>query len=80
MKCYWQAFLAIVATAAMFGSASAQSNWNHSNEIGSYQSILSKAGYGSGIRTPSQDEIPTPPQDVGPEAPVPAAPAAETAR
>ena len=45
MKRFWQACLAVVATAAITGSANAQ--WNESAEIGSYQSILSRAGYGT---------------------------------
>ena len=44
MKRFWHTFLAIVATAALVNTANAQSGT--SGEIGSYQSILSRAGYG----------------------------------
>lgn len=61
MKRFWHTWLAIVATAAMVSSTNAQSNWDRSNEIGSYQSILSRAGYGTKVKTPAQDEVPAAP-------------------
>jgi len=48
MKRFWHTFLAIVATATMVNTANAQFP---SGEIGSYQSILSRAGYGDGSGT-----------------------------
>ena len=50
MKRFWLTFLAI-ATATMANTANAQ--LNESGEIGSYQSILSRAGYGDGSGTTS---------------------------
>ena len=47
MKRFWQTWLAIVASVAMGGLANAQNDWNQPAEIGSYQSILSRAGYGA---------------------------------
>ena len=44
MKRFWQTCLAVVAAATMANTANAQSG-----EIGSYQSILSRAGYGESI-------------------------------
>lgn len=58
MKRFWHTCLAIAASAAMVGSANAQAGWNQSTEIGSYQSILKRAGYGA---PPSQDAIPAAP-------------------
>jgi len=47
MKRFWHTCLAMIATATMTaGVANAQNNWNTPSEIGSYQSILSRAGYG----------------------------------
>jgi hypothetical protein len=47
MKRFWHTCLAMIATATMTaGVANAQNNWNAPSEIGSYQSILSRAGYG----------------------------------
>jgi len=47
MKRFWHTCLAMLATATMTaGVANAQNNWNAPSEIGSYQSILSRAGYG----------------------------------
>ncbi|MDB2686033.1 BBP7 family outer membrane beta-barrel protein [Mariniblastus sp.] len=45
MKRFWHACFAVIASTAMIGTANAQ--WNQSPEIGSYQSILSRTGYGS---------------------------------
>ncbi len=45
MKRFWLSCLVVVATATITNSANAQ--WNESAEIGSYQSILSRAGYGT---------------------------------
>ncbi|MFK7766205.1 MAG: BBP7 family outer membrane beta-barrel protein [Mariniblastus sp.] len=47
MKRFWQTWLAVVAVATMVNTADAQ--WNQSAEIGSYQSILSRAGYGQSM-------------------------------
>ncbi len=44
MKRFWHTFLAIVAVAALANTANAQ--FSPGGEIGSYQSILSRAGYG----------------------------------
>lgn len=46
MKRFWHNWLAMVAVAAMVSTASAQSGSRSAPEIGSYQSILSRAGYG----------------------------------
>ena len=46
MKRFWFAFLAIVAAVTIANTANAQSGTT--GEIGSYQSILSRAGYGNG--------------------------------
>ncbi len=49
MKRFWHACLAVIASATMTaGVANAQNDWNAPSEIGSYQSILSRAGYGNG--------------------------------
>ena len=46
MKRFWHACFAVVASTAMIGTANAQ--WNQSSpEIGSYQSILARTGYGA---------------------------------
>ena len=44
MKILWRSCMAILAATATVGSANAQ--WNQPDEIGSYESILSRAGYG----------------------------------
>ena len=44
MKHFWHACFAVIASTAMIGTANAQ--WNQSPEIGSYQSILARTGYG----------------------------------
>ncbi len=46
MKRFWHTWLAMVAVAAMVSTASAQSGSRYTPEIGSYQSILARAGYG----------------------------------
>jgi len=55
MKRIWQNMLAMVAIAALAGTTVAQ-DWNQPSAIGSYQSILSRAGYGNSMgsmtRTP----------------------------
>jgi hypothetical protein len=61
MKRFWHTCLAVVATAAIVSSANAQSDWNQSAEIGSYQSILKRAGYGA---PPSQDGVPAAPGEM----------------
>lgn len=48
MKRFWQNWLAVFATLAMIGPAAAQNDMNQLSEIGSYQSILSRAGYRNG--------------------------------
>ena len=45
MKRFWHACFAVIASTAMIGTANAQ--WNQSPEIGSYQSILARTGYGA---------------------------------
>ena len=49
MKRMWQNWLTLVALVTMVGSANAQTNWNQPSAIGSYQSILSRAGYGNAL-------------------------------
>lgn len=49
MKRMWQNWLAIVTLMTVVGTASAQSGWNQPSEIGSYQSIMSRAGFGNGM-------------------------------
>jgi len=50
MKRFWHTCLAMIALATMTaGVANAQNDWNVPSEIGSYQSILSRAGYGNGM-------------------------------
>ncbi len=61
MKRFWHSCLAVVAVAAMVSSADAQTGWNQSTEIGSYQSILKRAGYGT---RPSQDAVPSVPGEM----------------
>ena len=46
MKRFWHTWLMMVALATMVSTASAQSGSRSAPEIGSYQSILSRAGYG----------------------------------
>ena len=46
MKRFWHTWLMMVAVATMVSTASAQSGSRSASEIGSYQSILSRAGYG----------------------------------
>ena len=46
MKRFWHTWLMMVAVATMVSTASAQSGSRSAPEIGSYQSILSRAGYG----------------------------------
>ena len=58
MKRFWHTCLAVVASAAMVSTANAQTGWNQSGDIGSYQSILKRAGYGT---PPSQDAVPAAP-------------------
>jgi hypothetical protein len=48
MKRFWHTCMAVVASASIAGTASAQSDWNQPQEIGSYQSILARAGYAQG--------------------------------
>jgi len=48
MKRYWHTWLAILASACFVNSTDAQHNWSHPSEIGSYQSIVSRAGMGEG--------------------------------
>ena len=45
MKRLWHACFAVLAVTTVVGTANAQ--WNQAPEIGSYQSILSRTGYGS---------------------------------
>ena len=45
MKRFWHACFAVIASTAMISTANAQ--WNQSPEIGSYQSILARTGYGA---------------------------------
>lgn len=57
MKRFWHTFMAIVVTTTMANTANAQSGTN--GEIGSYQSILSRAGYGNsesslGVQLPTE--------------------------
>ena len=60
MKRFWHTFLAIVVTATMANTANAQSG--STGEIGSYQSILSRSGYGdSAASTGVQAPAPTGP-------------------
>ena len=49
MKRMWKSWLVIVTLMTMVGAADAQNGWNQPSEIGSYQSILSRAGYGNGM-------------------------------
>ncbi len=60
MKRFWHTCLAMIATATMTAGVShAQNNWNAPSEIGSYQSILSRAGYGQ------ETSVATTPRQVG---------------
>ncbi len=54
MKRMWRNCLAIIALATMVGSANAQNDWNQPAAIGSYQSILSRAGYGNSMGSMGQ--------------------------
>jgi hypothetical protein len=59
MKRFWHKWLTVVAIATMVSTASAQSGSRVAPEIGSYQSILSRAGYGdvnpgAGLAQPTQ--------------------------
>ena len=54
MKRMWRNCLAVVALATMAGSVNAQSDWNQPSAIGSYQSILSRAGYGNSMASLGQ--------------------------
>ena len=47
MKRFWHTWLTMAAVATMVSTASAQSGSRTAPEIGSYQSILSRAGYGN---------------------------------
>ena len=47
MKRFWYTWLTMVAVATTVSTASAQSGSRSAPEIGSYQSILSRAGYGN---------------------------------
>ena len=46
MKRFWHTWLMMLAVATMVSTASAQSGSRSAPAIGSYQSILSRAGYG----------------------------------
>ena len=59
MKRFWQTSLAIAASAMIAGTANAQSDWTQSGEVGSYQSIVARAGYGSSTKLPSQQAVPS---------------------
>jgi hypothetical protein len=48
MKRFWHTWLAVFASASITASASAQQEWNQPNDIGSYQSIMSRAGINQG--------------------------------
>ncbi len=48
MSRFCKTSLALIAAIATGGVAHGQSDWSQPSEIGSYQSILSQAGYGSG--------------------------------
>ena len=48
MRRFWHTWLALVASVSMVGVANGQGDWSQPSEIGSYQSILSRAGYGDG--------------------------------
>ncbi len=45
MKRYWHSWMAVIVTVAMISPAAAQNDTGQLSEIGSYQSILSRAGY-----------------------------------
>jgi len=58
MKRFWHTCLAVIASATMTaGVADAQNDWNVPSEIGSYQSILSRAGYGNGMSATSGSAV-----------------------
>ncbi len=54
MKRMWRNCLVVVALVTMVGSVNAQSDWNQPSAIGSYQSILSRAGYGNSMGSMGQ--------------------------
>ncbi|MEM7456742.1 MAG: BBP7 family outer membrane beta-barrel protein [Planctomycetota bacterium] len=58
MKRFWHSWLALIAAAAMISPAVAQTGYNGSSPIGSYQSILSRAGYQTDVPAPAQPRMP----------------------
>ena len=58
MKRFWHSWLAMIAAAAMISPAVAQTGYNGSSPIGSYQSILSRAGYQTEVPAPAQQSMP----------------------
>jgi hypothetical protein len=61
MKRFWHTWFAVLASAAMVNTASAQNDWNQSSEVGSYQAIMARAGYSSNHAVPpSQDSVVAP--------------------
>ena len=56
MKRIWHTCFAVIASTAMIGTANAQ--WNQSPEIGSYQSILARTGYGASPVSSAVGSIP----------------------
>ncbi len=56
MKCFWQTCMAVVVTAAMANAANAQ--WDEPARIGSYQSILARAGYGDPYGSQTNGAVP----------------------
>lgn len=63
MKYFWHNWLAIAAAVAyLSNSAAAQHNWNHPSDIGSYQTIVSRAGIGSGAQDFDVTQQPVIPQ------------------
>lgn len=78
MNRMWNTWLAMVATLAVTSLTHGQSNWSQPSEIGSYQSILSQAGYGTSVPAvgmPSAQQpmlqSPVPPAPTGPEVAAP---------
>ena len=49
MKRMWHNCLALIAAVVVAGTANAQNDWNQPSTIGSYQSILARAGYGNQV-------------------------------
>lgn len=49
MNRMWQSWMVIVTLITMVSAADAQNSWSQPSEIGSYQSILARAGYGNGM-------------------------------